>query len=105
MNNTSQSSNPLILHTTPEETLCNTIAQKVMQELSKDQSALVLLAKDLPRIVKQEVIEKLFDVSAKTLTKWRSQGRIPYLTINGQYRYDLDKVIQSVEVPKKSIYK
>lgn len=100
-----QNTSTLVLHSTPKEDLCDSIAKRVLAEISKEQEALVLLAKGMPRIVRQEVIENLFDVSGRTLTKWRSQGRIPYLTINGQYRYDLDEVIASIKVPKKSIFK
>lgn len=40
-------------------------------------------------------------VTRPTLSKWRKEGRIPYIQVGAVVRYDLDKVLEALENKKR----
>lgn len=55
----------------------------------------------IPAIITGEELCKKLDVTIQTLIRWRQKGKIPYLQIGSSIRYDLNKVIEALEVGKK----
>jgi excisionase family DNA binding protein len=47
-----------------------------------------------------QLMEKL-GVTRPTLSKWRKEGRIPFIQVGAVVRYDLDKVLESLENKKR----
>ena len=54
-----------------------------------------------PDIITGEELCKKLDVTIQTLIRWRQKGKIPYLQIGSSIRYDLNKVLDAIEVGKK----
>lgn len=48
----------------------------------------------------EQLMEKL-GVTRPTLSRWRKEGRIPFIQIGSVVRYDLDKVLESLENKKR----
>lgn len=40
-------------------------------------------------------------VTRPTLSKWRKEGRIPFIQVGAVVRYDLDKVLEALESKKR----
>lgn len=40
-------------------------------------------------------------VTRPTLSKWRKEGRIPFIQVGAVVRYDLDKVLEALENKKR----
>ena len=53
------------------------------------------------QIITGEDLCKKLDVTIQTLIRWRQKGKIPYLQIGSSIRYDLNKVIEALEVGNK----
>lgn len=47
-----------------------------------------------------ELMAKL-GVTRPTLSKWRKEGRIPFIQVGAVVRYDLDKVLEALESKKR----
>jgi excisionase family DNA binding protein len=47
-----------------------------------------------------QLMEKL-GVTRPTLSKWRKEGRIPFIQVGAVVRYDLDKVLEVLENKKR----
>ncbi|MBA4301280.1 MAG: hypothetical protein C0433_14435 [Cyclobacterium sp.] len=47
-----------------------------------------------------QLMEKL-GVTRPTLSKWRKEGRIPFIQVGAVVRYDLDKVLEALESKKR----
>ena len=47
-----------------------------------------------------QLMEKL-GVTRPTLSKWRKEGRIPFIQVGSVVRYDLDKVLEALENKKR----
>ena len=54
-----------------------------------------------PDIITGEELCKKLDVTIQTLIRWRQKGKIPYLQLGSSIRYDLNKVLDAIEVGKK----
>lgn len=48
----------------------------------------------------EQIIAKL-GVTRPTLSKWRKEGRIPFIQVGSVVRYDLDKVLEALENKKR----
>ena len=82
--------------TTPE------VRQMFRDELVKffpEDQAISQLPK--PDIITGEQLCKKLDVTIQTLIRWRHKGKIPYMQIGSAIRYDLNKVLEAIEVGKK----
>jgi len=53
-----------------------------------------------PRIVDAKELQGILGISEASLIRYKKKGIIPYLKIGGTIRYNLDKVIRSLEVTK-----
>ncbi|PSL03876.1 helix-turn-helix domain-containing protein [Cecembia rubra] len=53
------------------------------------------------QIVDGDYLQKKFGVTRQTLGRWRKQNKIPFIKQGGIIRYDLDKVIESLEKKKR----
>ncbi|MDR7130337.1 excisionase family DNA binding protein [Algoriphagus sp. 4150] len=40
-------------------------------------------------------------ITRPTLSKWRKEGRIPFIQVGSVVRYDLDKVLEALESKKR----
>ncbi len=54
-----------------------------------------------PDIMTGEQLCTKLDVTIQTLIRWRHKGKIPYMQIGSAIRYDLNKVLEAIEVSKK----
>lgn len=54
-----------------------------------------------PEIITGEDLAKKLGVTIQTLIRWRQKGKIPFLQIGNSIRYDLYKVLESLEANKK----
>lgn len=54
-----------------------------------------------PVIINGEDLCKKLDITIQTLIRWRQKEKIPYLQIGSSIRYDLNKVLDAIEVRKK----
>ena len=54
-----------------------------------------------PEIITGEDLCKKLDITIQTLIRWRQKGKIPYLQIGSSIRYDLNKVLDAIEIGKK----
>lgn len=54
-----------------------------------------------PVIINGEDLCKKLDITIQTLIRWRQKEKIPYLQIGSSIRYDLNKVLDAIEVGKK----
>jgi len=52
----------------------------------------------------KELMARLM-ISEPTLIRWRKKGKIPYYAIGSAIRYDLQKVLNALEVNKKGASK
>lgn len=48
-------------------------------------------------LVRARVIAKRYDVSERCVLKWKDEGRIPFVKIGKTVRFDLDKVVATLE--------
>lgn len=55
-----------------------------------------------PKIIldTDELMQKL-GITRPTLSKWRKEGRIPFIQVGSVVRYDLDKVLEALESKKR----
>lgn len=58
-------------------------------------------SKPQPFIVTGEVLCQRFNITIPTLIRWRKKGKIPFMQIGSAIRYDINKVIEALEVGKK----
>lgn len=81
--------------TTPE------VRQMFRDELSKffQNSNTTATPANAELITGDELCLKL-GVTIQTLIRWRQKGKIPYLQVGGSIRYDLNKVLDALEVKK-----
>ncbi len=56
-----------------------------------------------PEIITGDELCKKLNVTTQTLIKWRQKGKIPYLQLGASIRYDLEKVLDALEVTKKKV--
>lgn len=49
-------------------------------------------------VVTGDELRKRLQISEVTLRKYREQGRIPYLLVGGQYRYNFREVVAALTV-------
>jgi hypothetical protein len=54
-----------------------------------------------PEIMTGQQLSERLDIDIQTLAKWRQKGKIPYLQLGTNIRYDFNKVIEALEVTKK----
>lgn len=54
-----------------------------------------------PDIITLETLSVRLAVGQQTLLKWRKKGKIPYLSLGANIRYDFNKVIEALEVVNK----
>jgi hypothetical protein len=52
------------------------------------------------QIITGEDLSKKLGVTIQTLIRWRQKGKIPFLQIGNSIRYDLNKVLDSLEAKK-----
>jgi hypothetical protein len=52
-------------------------------------------------IIDGEDLSKKLGITIQTLIRWRQKGKIPYLQIGNSIRYDLHKVLDSLESKNK----
>lgn len=57
------------------------------------------------QIITGEDLSKKLGVTIQTLIRWRQKGKIPFLQIGNSIRYDLNKVLDSLEAKKKGVKK
>jgi hypothetical protein len=57
------------------------------------------------QIITGEDLSKKLGVTIQTLIRWRQKGKIPFLQIGNSIRYDLYKVLDSLEANKKGAKK
>ncbi len=57
------------------------------------------------QIITGEDLAKKLGVTIQTLIRWRHKGKIPFLQIGNSIRYDLHKVLASLENKKKGATK
>lgn len=53
------------------------------------------------QIITGEDLAKKLGVTIQTLIRWRQKGKIPFLQIGNSVRYDLNKVLEALEVKNK----
>jgi hypothetical protein len=53
-----------------------------------------------PEILNGDQLAAKLDVTVQTLLKWRQKGKVPYLQLGSAVRYDLNKVLEALEVKK-----
>jgi len=56
----------------------------------------------IPQIVDSESIKKILNISDTTLWRYKRQGVIPYIKLGTVHRYQVDKVIQALEVQRQN---
>lgn len=56
-----------------------------------------MLAENADQIVNSQELSKLLDVSIAAIRKLRNEGKIPFIQIGNNYRYNLRSVIRSLE--------
>ena len=54
-----------------------------------------------PEIITGDKLCQRLDITIQTLIRWRQKGKIPFMQIGSAIRYDLNKVIEAIEVGKK----
>ncbi len=54
-----------------------------------------------PRIVDAKELQEILGISEASLIRYKKKGIIPFLKIGGSYRYNVDRVLKSLEVIKK----
>jgi transcriptional regulator with XRE-family HTH domain len=57
------------------------------------------------QIITGEDLSKKLGITIQTLIRWRQKGKIPFLQIGNSIRYDLHKVLDSLEAKKKGAKK
>lgn len=57
-------------------------------------------AKKEAQIITGEDLAKKLGLTIQTLIRWRQKGKIPFLQIGNSIRYDLNKVLDSLEAKK-----
>lgn len=53
-----------------------------------------------PVILNSEEICIKLGISVQTMIKWRAKGKVPFFRIGSSIRYDLNKVLEALEVSK-----
>ncbi|MBC7745671.1 MAG: helix-turn-helix domain-containing protein [Flavobacterium sp.] len=51
-------------------------------------------------LVDGEQLSKKLGITIQTLIRWRQKGKIPFLQVGKSIRYDLNKVLESLEKKK-----
>lgn len=54
-----------------------------------------------PCIINGDELCKKLGITMQTLIRWKHKGKVPYLQIGASIRYDLNKVLQALEVGGK----
>lgn len=80
------------------------IRQIIREEFSQNQTATPQTVTPA-KILNGEELSKELGITVQTLMKWREKGRIPYFKIGSAIRYDLNKVLETLEVKKKGATK
>ena len=76
---------------------CELIADRVVEQLSLKANSPGRTNEDhTSKLSTGEEVEKFFRITKSTLRKWREQGKIPYLEVNGYYHYDLKKIMKAI---------
>lgn len=53
-------------------------------------------------LIDGEELRRRIDISETTLKRYRDQGRIPYVLIGSQYRYNYPEVVKALTVSKRT---
>ena len=56
---------------------------------------------EIGRIVNGVQLCEVLDITAPTLIRWRKAGKIPFMSIGGAYRYDINAVVAAIANSKK----
>lgn len=56
-----------------------------------------------PVIVDGSFLEENLKIHRTTLSRWREQGRIPFIQVGGVIRYDFNKVVAALEEGRVSV--
>lgn len=54
-----------------------------------------------PEIIDREELCKRLDISVNTVRTWEKKGKIPYLLVGGNFRYNWPKVVDALGKRKK----
>ena len=52
----------------------------------------------IPIIITGEELANKLSVTIQTIIRWKAKGKIPYFSIGSSIRYDLNKVLNALEV-------
>lgn len=59
------------------------------------------IQKESRNILNTDQLMAKLGVTRPTLSKWRKEGRIPFIQVGAVVRYDLDKVLEALENKKR----
>lgn len=74
--------------------------EMALQQLSQPQS--IATSKVSDQLLTGQELCKFLAVSEPTLWKWRKNGKVPFVRIGGQVRFDRNKVIAALEKSEKT---
>jgi excisionase family DNA binding protein len=90
---------PFILIPIPYHRFKDEIAKIIQDQLQGSQMFQQPISKQT--IVSTEYLMEKLGVTRPTLSKWRKEGRIPFIQVGSVVRYDLDKVLEVLENKKR----
>ena len=70
---------------------------ELQAQLSKLEEKINEQPKTTGRIVNGVTLCDILDITEPTLIRYRNAGRIPYMSIGGAYRYDVQEVIDALK--------
>ncbi|SMD46392.1 DNA binding domain-containing protein, excisionase family [Aquiflexum balticum DSM 16537] len=91
--------NPTVLFTIPLHRL-KVEMQGWFKEILNQKDSELMKSKEGLILDTDQLMEKL-GVTRPTLSKWRKEGRIPFIQVGSVVRYDLDKVLEVLENKKR----
>jgi excisionase family DNA binding protein len=76
-----------------------------LRQLIKEELAVTTLISEQPKPstkpINQRELCTFLGLSEPTIIRWRKRGKIPFLQIGSAIRFDVNKVLEAIEVGKK----
>lgn len=91
---------PILQIITSEDEIKLIITDAVKHAITEITRGVITTEAQLEILTGEELKERL-KVSETTLKKYRVQGRIPYILIGGQYRYNFKDVVEALTIKKR----